>query len=170
MIQQTPWIERKFDFNFPASNYPVILARLTGAVPRIASIISRADPGLLSIQREGKWSVLQLIGHLGDLEDLWDQRITDFLEGKETLTAADMTNTRTNEAHHENADPRQLLERFERKRNALLERVRVFDITQVSMVAIHPRLKQSIRLVDSLFFVAEHDDHEIAKMIWLEEG
>jgi hypothetical protein len=27
---------------------------------------------------------------------------------------------------------------------------------------MHPRLKQPMRLVDHLFFVAEHDDHHLA--------
>jgi len=30
---------------------------------------------------------------------------------------------------------------------------------------VHPRLKQPMRLVDHLFFVAEHDDHHMAR-IW----
>ena len=30
---------------------------------------------------------------------------------------------------------------------------------------LHPRLKQPMRLVDHLYFVAEHDDHHLAK-IW----
>jgi len=31
--------------------------------------------------------------------------------------------------------------------------------------SLHPRLKQPMRLVDHLHFVAEHDDHHLAK-IW----
>jgi hypothetical protein len=30
---------------------------------------------------------------------------------------------------------------------------------------LHPRLKQPMRLVDHLYFVAEHDDHHLAR-IW----
>jgi hypothetical protein len=30
---------------------------------------------------------------------------------------------------------------------------------------LHPRLKEPMRLVDHLFFVAEHDDHHLA-WIW----
>ena len=30
---------------------------------------------------------------------------------------------------------------------------------------LHPRLKQPMRLVDHLFFAAEHDDHHLA-VIW----
>ena len=35
MITQTPWFERKFDFNFPVGLFPVILERLRGTVFRI---------------------------------------------------------------------------------------------------------------------------------------
>jgi len=31
-------------------------------------------------------------------------------------------------------------------------------------MSVHPRLQQPMRLVDSLYFVAEHDDHHIAKI------
>jgi hypothetical protein len=34
-----------------------------------------------------------------------------------------------------------------------------------SRTMLHPRLKQPMRLVDHLYFVAEHDDHHLAH-IW----
>jgi hypothetical protein len=35
----------------------------------------------------------------------------------------------------------------------------------VSKAILHPRLKQPMRLVDHLYFAAEHDDHHLAR-IW----
>jgi hypothetical protein len=32
---------------------------------------------------------------------------------------------------------------------------------------LHPRLKQTMRLVDHLYFVAEHDDHHLAHILEL---
>jgi uncharacterized damage-inducible protein DinB len=34
----------------------------------------------------------------------------------------------------------------------------------LSRISVHPRLNQPMRLIDSLYFVAEHDDHHIAAM------
>jgi hypothetical protein len=35
---------------------------------------------------------------------------------------------------------------------------------RLSASAVHPRLQQPMRLVDMLYFVAEHDDHHLARM------
>jgi hypothetical protein len=40
-----------------------------------------------------------------------------------------------------------------------------FETELFARSMLHPRLKTPMRLVDHLFFVAEHDDHHLAK-IW----
>jgi hypothetical protein len=47
----------------------------------------------------------------------------------------------------------------------LLKRVKGLDSSLFSRAIPHPRLKTPMRLVDHLFFVAEHDDHHLAR-IW----
>jgi hypothetical protein len=34
----------------------------------------------------------------------------------------------------------------------------------VARTALHPRLQQNIRVVDLAFFIAEHDDHHLARI------
>ncbi len=46
------------------------------------------------------------------------------------------------------------------ERQRMLEAVYYFDKLTLALTSIHPRL-QSMRLIDSLFFVAEHDDHHV---------
>src|SRR5215204_782228 len=46
----------------------------------------------------------------------------------------------------------------------VIDRVKNIDETTASIVALHPRLQTPMRLIDSLFFVAEHDDHELGKI------
>ena len=53
---------------------------------------------------------------------------------------------------------------FTRRRLNLLERVKDLTEEQIGVVALHPRLQKPMRLVDSLYFAAEHDDHELTKM------
>ena len=164
MISQTPWIERKFNFDFPVGLFPVILERLHGTLARLREMIGNQDDAALSLKKEGKWSPKEIIGHLSDLEPLWNARITDFLEGRETLTAADMTNAKTHAANHNDCDIGDLLSDFEKRRMALIQRVKDLSASDASRSALHPRLQTPMRLVDSLFFVAEHDDHELTKM------
>src|SRR5690242_7026926 len=164
MITQTPWIERKFEFNFPVGLFPVIVERLKGTIVRLEAMIKNIPDEKLTIKIDGKWSVKEVIGHLSDVEELWNGRIDDFLAHKETLTAADMTNAKTTAANHNAATTNELLQQFSMTRSKLIERIKDFDEATAAITALHPRLKTPMRLVDSLFFVAEHDDHELTKI------
>lgn len=164
MIRPTPWIERKFEFHFPPGIFPIIIERLKGTLVRLEFMLEGIDDPDLSKKTNDKWSAKEVVGHLFDLEELWMGRINDFLDRKETLRAADMTNTKTNAAAHNETSIRILLDRFIKARTELINKVEEFDEPMVTRTALHPRLKQPMRLIDSLFFVAEHDDHELTKI------
>ena len=161
MTRQTPWLERTFQFNFPVGLFPVIFSRLEGSIFRLHSILMNADDDFCSHRIDG-WSVKEHIGHLYDLEELWWKRMQDFLDHKTMLSAADMTNQKTNAAGHNEKTIEQLLQQFTLERQKLLEAAYGFDEDLLSRTAVHPRLNQPMRLIDSLFFVAEHDDHHIS--------
>ena len=164
MVTQTPWIERKFEFNFPAGLFPVILERLRGTLLQLEAMVKNIPEDKLSVKKNGKWSVKEVVGHLYDLEELWNGRIDDFLEQKQTLRAADMSNTKTTAAGHNSRPIKELLQQFIDARNKLITRVRDLDEASALLTALHPRLQTPMRLIDSLFFVAEHDDHELTKI------
>lgn len=164
MIIQTPWIERKFEFNFPVGLFPVIVERLKGTLPRIEYLIKNKNDNELKTKPSGSWSIKEQIGHLYDLEDLWYGRIEDFLAGKETLRAADMTNSKTHGGSHNDKRIADLVNQFAEARNKLISKVEHIDEVTASITSIHPRLQKPMRLIDSLFFVAEHDDHHMAKI------
>jgi uncharacterized damage-inducible protein DinB len=161
MIHQTPWIERKFQFDFPVGLFPVIFSRLEGSIFRLFQLLANADEDVCSQKIIG-WSVKEHLGHLSDLESLWWQRLEDFRMNKAFLTAADMTNQKTNEAGHNEKSLEELLDNFTIERQRILETVYEFDEDMLSRISIHPRLNKEMRLIDSLYFVAEHDDHHIS--------
>ena len=164
MIEQTPWFERKFDFNFPIGLFPVIVERLRGTAPHIESIVNNKTEARLNQKIGDSWSVKEQVGHLYDLEELWYGRIEDFLAGEKKLRAADLRNTKTHEANHNQKTLRQLIILFSDARNALIQKVEYLDEATASLTALHPRLQTPMRLIDSLYFVAEHDDHHVAKI------
>ena len=164
MIAPTPWIERKFEFNFPVGLFPVIVERLCGTLLQLEAMIKNIPDEKLSIKKDGKWSIKEVVGHLFDLEELWNGRIDDFLEHKETLRAADISNARTKAAGHNSKPIGELLRQFFKARIRLIDRVKDFDEASAALTALHPRLQTPMRLIDSLFFVAEHDDHELTKI------
>ncbi|MFL5739823.1 MAG: DinB family protein [Flavisolibacter sp.] len=161
MIQQTPWIQRQFNFNFPVGLFPVIFSRLEGSIFRIHTILLNADEEKSSHNSAG-WSVKQHVGHLYDLEELWWKRLADFEANKAMLTVADMSNAKTNEAGHNEKTLEQLLHLFTVERQKMLETIYSIDEEMLQRTSVHPRLNQPMRLIDALYFIAEHDDHHIA--------
>jgi uncharacterized damage-inducible protein DinB len=164
MIDQMPWFERKFELNFPIGLFPVIVERLRGTEPRIESIVKNRSEEKLGEKISGAWSAKEQVGHLYDLEELWYGRIEDFLSGEKNLRAADLRNTKTHEANHNQKTIHQLIQQFSKERNKLIQKIQDIDEKTASLTALHPRLQTPMRLIDSLFFVAEHDDHHLAKI------
>ena len=163
MLTQTPWFERSFDFNFPLTDFPVIFSRLEGSLFRLQGILVNADDEACSYHSDG-WSVKEHLGHLYDLEELWWRRLQDFLDRKEMLTVADLANTKTKEAGHNEKTLEGLMQSFVVERQRILETIYDYDRGTLGLMSVHPRLGQTMRLIDSLYFIAEHDDHHIAKI------
>ncbi len=165
MSQIPLWFERKFDFSFPAKLYPNICARLRGTPARLEDVLNGRDHRTLTVKPKEKWSAQEQVGHLLDLEPLWLARVEDYVKGSGVLTVTDLQNRKTDEANHNSGQLKEILTQFRTARNRLLERTGEIDATLSTRSIPHPRLKVPMRLVDHLFFVAEHDDHHLAK-IW----
>ena len=165
MTQVPAWFERKFAFDFPVEQYPNLCVRLDGTPVRLASMFRGVSQERLVHKPDGSWSAQEQAGHLLDSESLWLARVDDFFTADATLSPADLTNRKTHEANHNTRDLRELLRQFEEARRRLVERARKLQPTDFARTKLHPRLKQPMRLVDHLYFVAEHDDHHLAK-IW----
>jgi uncharacterized damage-inducible protein DinB len=158
------WFERKFDFSLPVDLHPNVCARLRGAPARLEEIVRGAARDVLVRQPHEAWSAQEHAGHLADLEPLWVARISDYLAGASELTAADLTNRKTHEANHNARALADILVEFRAARSTLMSHVEGLDPTLFARRLLHPRLKQPMRLVDHLHFVAEHDDHHLACM------
>jgi uncharacterized damage-inducible protein DinB len=165
MSQVPAWFERKFDFTFPAEQYLNVCVRLRGAPARLEEILRGVSSEVLLFKPADKWSAQEHAGHLLDLEPLWMARVDDFLAGGDMLTVADLTNRKTHEANHNSRELAEILAEFRAARLRLADRAGSFQRPLFARTMVHPRLKQPMRLVDHLYFVAEHDDHHLAR-IW----
>ena len=154
------WLERT-----DQHGHPNLLIRLRGAPPRLEEMLRGVAHDQLIAKPEKKWSGQEHTGHLLDLESLWLARVEDFLKGGDTLTAADLNNRKTDEANHNERPLANILADFRTSRQRLVDRVGELHPDRFARSMLHPRLKQPMRLVDHLYFVAEHDDHHLAK-IW----
>ena len=166
MPSQVPvWFKRKFDFNFPVEQHPNLCVRLRGTPSRLEEMLRGASRSALTNKPGGKWSAQEHAGHLLDLESLWMARVDDFLGDGDMLTVADLTNRKTYEANYNARDLAEILALFRAARMRLVDRAEELQPAHFALSRLHPRLKQPMRLVDHLYFVAEHDDHHLAK-IW----
>src|SRR5215470_4500959 len=94
------WFERKFEFSFPVEQHATLMVRLRGTPARLEEMLLGAAHGVLLNRPGGKWSAQEHAGHLEDLETLWRARVEDYLSSGDDLTAADLSNRKTNEAQH----------------------------------------------------------------------
>ena len=86
------WFERKFDFTFPAEQYPNVCVRLWGTPARLEEMLREVMTNaevFVGKPRNASWSAQEHAGHLLDLEPLWMARVDDFLSGRDTLAVAD---------------------------------------------------------------------------------
>lgn len=165
MSQVPVWFERKFEFSFPVELVPNLLARLRGTPARLEETVRGGSRESLTRKPEEKWSAQEHAGHLLDLEPLWLARVNDYVAAADQLTATDLRNRKTDEANHNARPLEQILTKFRAARERLLQRVDELDASLFARAIPHPRLKTPMRLVDHLYFVAEHDDHHLAR-IW----
>jgi uncharacterized damage-inducible protein DinB len=166
MSQVPAWFERKFDFSFPVELlYPNVCIRLRGAPTRLEELVRDCSREVLVRKQEDKWSAQEHAGHLLDVEALWMARVQDFTVDGSELTAADLSNRQTHEANHNARSIGEILGEFRKARLRLVDCVQEKDSALFGRSRLHPRLKKPMRLVDHLYFAAEHDDHHLAS-IW----
>jgi uncharacterized damage-inducible protein DinB len=164
MSEKLKWGDRTFSFTFPVEVYPEMIERLRGTPARLEDRMKALSPELLTRRDGESWSIQENAGHLLDLESLVSGRLHEYLAGSETLHAADMSNRKTYEADHNRFSIESILSDFRRQRTKLVSRLDNLPSQTFATVAHHPRLNVPMRLVDMLFFQAEHDDYHLARI------
>jgi uncharacterized damage-inducible protein DinB len=164
-VAAVPWLQRSFSGAPPEIGvFPMIVERLRGAPTRAEEKARLAPRGALVRAAPHGWSAQVNLGHLGDIEPLWDGRLDDLLRGAATLRVADLTNRPTSEARHDEAPVEELLHRFRTRRLAWVARLDSLSAEEVGRSAFHARLGIRMRTIDLAQFVADHDDHHLARV------
>jgi len=158
------WFDRKFDFSLPNWMYPNVVERMRGGPARLEERVAGVSEKILTRRDGAGWSIQEHAGHLWDLEPLWAGRLDDFEEGLDVLRPADLENRKTHEANHNAADVVGILAGFRAARAGIVARLDGYDDAFIGRTARHPRLEEPMRVLDLMFFTAEHDDHHLAKI------
>ena len=164
MATRIKWTDRKFDFSFPAGLYPEMIERLRGTPVRLEEHVGALPPDVLRRRDGERWSMQENAGHLLDLESLVRQRLDEYLANATEVRAADMTNRKTYESQHNEVAISTILSAFRDQRLQLVARLDSLESGIFARAAHHPRLNVPMRLVDMIFFQAEHDDFHLTRI------
>jgi uncharacterized damage-inducible protein DinB len=163
-MQQVKWFDRSFNFNNDQNIFPSLIERLMGTPARLEEKLITIPPDLLISRINNTWSIKENIGHLIDLEPLWQGRFEDIKNGEPELRPTDLSNRKTDLENHNSKPIDDLLKRFRTIRNQTLFMLQDIDEQTILKSALHPRLKTPMRTMDLFLFVAEHDDHHLARI------
>ncbi|MEW5923155.1 MAG: DinB family protein [Candidatus Zixiibacteriota bacterium] len=164
MKNEIIWSKRKFKLDQPVEMFAIIVERLRGVPARLEEKTASLPDNVLRHKEGEAWSILEVIGHLSDVEALWHGRIDDFLEGLEELRPANITDTVTKKVDHNSASVADLLMAFRDSREKLVARFGEMTDKHMKMSAYHRRLDTQMRMIDHAMFIAEHDDHHLSKI------
>jgi len=163
-MKQVKWFSRNFNFTSDQNTFPSIIERLAGTPARLEEKFKSMPPEILSVRVDNTWTIKENAGHLIDIEPLWQGRFDDIIRGKGELRPTDLQNTKTSLANHDAVPTEEILNRFRQIRMQTLSLLETLNEKQIFMAALHPRLKTPMRTIDLFLFVAEHDDHHLARM------
>lgn len=158
----TPWLCRRWRFDFPAELHPAVIERLRGTPARAAEMAAEMTGAELVAQPGRGWSVQRHLGHLADLERLLHDRLDAYERGEPVLPAADMSNRRTVETDHDAASIDAVLDALRAARATSVARLEAYPRDFFGRSAWHERLGVQKRVVDTCVFFADHDDHHLA--------
>ena len=164
MTPRMRWFDRAFGPELEADVFPAVIERLRGLLPRIDDKLRSVPANVLTERPGDTWSVQENIGHLADLEPLWDGRLDDFLADAPVLREADLENKKTHVARHNERGVQAVVAELRERREHFVQRLSALEPADFARTSNHPRLGAPMRLLDLMLFVAEHDDHHLMRM------
>ena len=164
MSERMIWFERQFTLDLPLWMYPNVVERVRGTPARLEDRLLSLPREVLTRRTGGSWSIQEQAGHLLDLGTLDLGRLDDYEARSETLRPADLGNRKTHEADHNANSIERLLAEFRVERGEFVRRLDGFDADFIARTALHPRLQLPMRVLDLIYFIAEHDDHHLARI------
>lgn len=159
-----PWTERKLVYDRPPSELPVLLERVQGTSARLSELLARQPLETVHLSVQGKWSVIEHVGHLITLQDRFEGRVEDFEYQRPSLCDINLSDQEPIIRGHRLRSVGDVLEEFRLKRQAFAKRVEGLHKAAMEHVAYHPCQGTRMRPVDMLHWIAEHDDHHLASM------
>src|SRR5258708_4989203 len=136
-MEKLKWFDRKFNFTTTENIFPQLLERLRGTPIRLEEKFRTIPPALLTLKPDKTWSINENLGHVSDLEPLWQKRLDDIITGQPELTPTDLLNQKTDLANHNAATTEDLLLRFRELRMQTIVLLEKIDEQTVFKSSLH---------------------------------
>jgi uncharacterized damage-inducible protein DinB len=163
-MKQVKWFDRKFNFDSSQNIFPSIIERLAGTPVRMEEKFKTIPSAILTHRINNTWTIKENTGHLIDLESVWQGRFQDIVDRKKELRTTDLQNNKTNLANHNKKPINDLLQSFRLVREQTIAMLSEIDEEIIYRSSLHPRLKTPMSTMDLFLFVADHDDHHLARI------
>lgn len=111
-MKQEKWFDRNFNFENNQNVFSSILERLSGTPIRLEEKVKDVSENILTFSLDNAWTIKQNIGHLIDLEPLWQRRLDGIINNQTELRPADLQNSKTDLANHNTTSLQELLSEF----------------------------------------------------------
>ena len=164
ILERPPWSQRTFAFGHPPWMLEEFVERLRGLVPRLGPLLAGVEEDVAHVRHEDKWSIAQNVGHLADVEELWQERLEDLRQGRQVYTPADPARFRAAAERHRERTLDAIVRELDERRAKLVDALANAPAPLRQASAFHERLKTPLRLVDCAQFYAEHDDHHLLRI------
>lgn len=169
MSHKENWLEKQFDFDFPASKYVEFLQFLRDTPARLQTAVETLPRETL-IRRDGdSWSIQENTGHFLATESLFLGRLDDYENNAPVLRPAHFEDNPTDQADFNSKDIRWILDQFREQRHCYITRLDGMQPEDFAKAILHPRLNKPMRLCDMLLFHMEHDRHHLMRIAELKE-
>lgn len=169
MSHKESWLEKHFDFNFPASKYVEFLQFLRDTPAKIEALVKDLPQEALVRRDEDSWSIQENAGHFLTTESLFLGRLDDYENDALVLRSARFENNPTDKANFNEKDLQWILDEFRARRETYINRLDALTPEDFEKAILHPRLNKPMRLCDMLSFHAAHDEHHLTRIAELIE-
>ncbi len=169
MTHKENWLDKKFDFDYPASRFSEFLEILRVTPQQLAALIEGLSSDELTRQEGESWSIQENVGHFLTSESLFTGRLDDYLKGAEVLRPARFEDNPTDKARFNEQAVRDILRDFREGRESYIQRLDELKPEDFAMQALHPRINKPMRLCDMLHFHALHDQHHLMRVAELKD-
>jgi uncharacterized damage-inducible protein DinB len=164
MSHKENWLEKQFNFDFPASKYVEYLQFLRETPEKIKALVRDIPKDILVRRDKDAWSIQENIGHFLTAESLFLGRLDDYKNDAPVLRPARFEDNPTDKADFNEKEIQWILDEFRVQREIYINRLDALKPEDFEKSILHPRLNKPMRLCDMLSFHAAHDEHHLARI------